>query len=314
VLLPLRVLSLLPIVLAHPEHPGAVNAAPTRLVHATTIYHCCKNAASRLKLIQFTSDTSSFNVGSTLILGPTEAILVDAEYHMSDARREADSIAKIGRHLKAIVITHPDEDHYFGARAFVDRFPGTPVYMTATAIEEYNRTSARFLEGLRKSQPAEAPDSLVTPQTLPTTALSVDGERVEVVADLQGDVLRPSNSFLWIPSLRTVIAGDIVFNQVNPWLAASDVASRQRWHESIRRIADLHPVAVIAAHKRTLDTPDAPEVLQAMDQYLTDFDAARQASPDAEGLAAAMSQKYPNYAIPMLLRYSAMAAYRKPRA
>src|SRR5215472_9003557 len=209
--------------------------------------------APRLRLIQFTSDTSAFNVGSTLIAGPSEAILIDAEYHWSDAKREADSIARLGTHLKAIFVTHPDEDHYMGAAAFVERFPGVPVYMTPVGIEEFKRTSARFVDGLKKQAPAEAPDSLVTPQPLPSTSVTVDGERIEIVEDQQGDVLRPSNSFVWVPSLRAVLAGDIVFNQVHPWFGASDVASRQRWHQSIRRIADYRPAVVIAAHKRSLD-------------------------------------------------------------
>jgi len=267
--------------------------------------------AQRLRLIQFTSDTSAFHVGSTLVLGPTEALLVDAQFHWSDAKREADSIAATGTHLKAIFITHGDEDHYLGAAAFVERFPGTPVYMTAAAIEENKHLMAPYVTRPRKDWPPESPDSLVTPQVLPSTALTVDGERVEIVPDQQGDVLRPSNSFVWIPSLRAVLTDDIVFNKVHPWLAASDAASRQRWHEAIKRIAALHPRIVIAAHKKSLDTPDTPDVLQAMDQYLTDFDAARVASPNAEALVAAMRQKYPDYSVPLLLNYSAQAAYKK---
>jgi len=34
---------------------------------------------------------------------------------------------------------------------------------------------------------------------LPATILTVDGETVEVIKDLQGDVLKPTNSFLWFP-------------------------------------------------------------------------------------------------------------------
>jgi glyoxylase-like metal-dependent hydrolase (beta-lactamase superfamily II) len=265
-------------------------------------------------VIQFPSDTSAFNVSSVLIGSPTEALVVDAQYHMGDARREADRIAQTGTHVKAIFITHPDEDHYMGAAAFVERFPGTPVYMTAAAIQEFKRTSGMFLKSLRAQEPKEAPDSLVTPQVLPGNIITIEGDTVEIIPDEQGDVLQPTNSFLWIPALRTVITGDIVFNGVHPWLGASDVASRQRWHRSIQKIAALHPVTVIASHKRAPDTPDTPDVLRAMDQYLTDFDAARAASPNAEALVAAMKQKYPDYAIPKLLEYSAQIAYRKTGA
>lgn len=266
-------------------------------------------AAQALRLVQFTSDTTSYHVGSTLILGPTEAILVDAQYHFSDAKREADSIARLGTHLKAIFITHPDEDHYFGAAAFIERFPGTPVYMTSRGIWEYRRSSQGFLDGMKRNEPTEAPDSLVRPKVLPSTELTVDGQRVEIVPDLQGDVLAESNSFVWIPSLRAVIAGDIVFNHVHPWLAASDTRARAQWHQAIQRIRALNPRIVIAAHKATLDTPDTPDVLAAMDQYLTDFDAALQTAPNADSVIATMTRKHPDYAVPVLLKYSAWTTY-----
>jgi glyoxylase-like metal-dependent hydrolase (beta-lactamase superfamily II) len=262
-----------------------------------------------LRLIQFTSDSSSYHVGSTLILGPTEAILIDAQMHPSDAKREADSIAALGAHLKAIFITHPDEDHYLAASTFVERFPGTPVYMTAKAIDRYNKVAAKTLDGLKKGDPSAAPDSLVTPRPLPGTSLTVDGETVQIYPDEQGDVLEPTNSFLWIPSLHAVLTDDIVFNKVHPWLAASDSASRQRWHESIRHIIALHPRVVIASHKKSLDTPDGPDILQAMDRYLTDFDAVRKTAPDAKAFQAAMVAKYPDWSVPMLLQYSAAVTY-----
>lgn len=265
-------------------------------------------AAAALHLAQYPSnDTAAYNVNSTLIVGPTEAILVDAGLRKSDAEKEAAAIAATGTHLKAIFITHPDEDHYFGVASFLQRFPGTPVYMTAAAIEQYTKTSPRFLAGARKQMPSEAPDSLVTPTALPSTTLTVDGQRIEIHPDEQGDVLQPTNSFIWIPSLKTVIAGDIVFNHVHPWLAASDVASRQRWHTSIAHIAALHPSVVIAGHKSPGAT-DAPDGLRAMDRYLTDFDAALAASPTAEPLIAAMKEKYPDWTVPVLLVYSAHAS------
>ncbi len=284
--------------------------------------HLVPVQAGTLRLVQFVSDPSAYDVGSTLILGPTESLLIDAQYHWSDAKREAEQIASTGTHLKAIFITHPDEDHYMGAAAFVERFPGTPVYMTAAAIEEYRRKSSGFIPAVQRFvlryarllAPKEAPDSLVAPQILPATSLSVDGAAVEIVPDQQGDVLRPTNSFVWIPSLRAVIAGDIVFNGVHPWLAASSPVSREAWHRSIQRIADLHPAIVIAGHKSSPDAPDTPDVLGAMNQYLTDFDAARATSYHTSDLVAAMRAKYPRYAVPQLLEYSAKAVYHNAGA
>ncbi|HSY82763.1 MAG TPA: hypothetical protein VK807_13420, partial [Gemmatimonadaceae bacterium] len=174
---------------------------------------------------------------------------------------------------------------------------------------EFKKSGPKFFAGAKRGMPQEAPDSLVTPSVLPSTTLTVDGQRIEIHPDEQGDVLRPTNSFIWIPSLHTVITGDIVFNHVHPWLAASDGPSRARWHQSLAHIAALHPTTVIAGHKSP-DATDGPDVLTAMDHYLTDFDAARASSPDAKALVATMQEKYGSWTVPLLLRYSAQVSYK----
>jgi hypothetical protein len=127
--------------------------------------------------------------------------------------------------------------------------------MTAAAIAEFNRTSSRYLQYVKQREPADAPDSVVTPQVLPSNDLSVDGEVVEVVSDLQRDVLATTNSFFWISSLQTVIAGDIVFSGVYPYLAHSNETTHAMWQRSLDGIAALHPRAVLAGHKRSVDWP-----------------------------------------------------------
>jgi glyoxylase-like metal-dependent hydrolase (beta-lactamase superfamily II) len=206
------------------------------------------------------------------------------------------------------VISHPDHDHYSGAAVIVGRFPGTPVYMTPAALEEFKKTYKTYFEGERARKPGLLPDSVVMPVPLPSNHLTVDGEAVEVIPDLQGDVLVPCNSVLWIPSLRAVLTGDVVFNGVHPWLAASTPESRMAWQRSLQRIAGLKPRIVVAGHKRP-GLPDSPATLEAMAGYLKDFDLVRQASSSYEALVATMKQKYPDWAVPGLLQYSAMTAF-----
>ena len=265
-----------------------------------------------LHLIHFTTGELSVNVSSTVILGPTEAIVVDCLAFAPDAAQEADSIATLGTHLKAIYVTHADIDHYLGCAKLVERFPGTPVYMTPKALDRYKTVSGAAFAVSRKSIGTRAtlPDSLVTVQPLPSNTLTVDGEEAVIHPDVQGDVIDSQNSFMWIPSLRTVLADDIVFNRVHPYLAAvTTEEGHARWHEALRRIAELHPRVVIASHKKTFDTPNAPDIVDAMDRYITDFDAVRKTARDTGEFNAAMRQKYPDWIGDRLLRQSAAVAY-----
>jgi len=271
-------------------------------------------APEPLHLEVFTGNEDSWGVTSTLICGKTEAILVDGQFRISQAKKLADRVAATGRHLKAIIITHPDDDHYLGTAVLHERFPHAPIYMTAAALEEFKRTSGAYLAMQRAKAPSETPDSLPMPEVLPATIFSVDGQAAEVIKDFQGDVLKSMNSFIWVPSLDAVIAGDVVFSGVHPWLANSNAESRSAWHHSLQLISALHPRIVVAGHKGNPGLPDSPEAIAFMHDYLNDFESARRAATNAAELVAAMSRKYPGLMQTKFLTYAARAAFAKHRS
>jgi glyoxylase-like metal-dependent hydrolase (beta-lactamase superfamily II) len=273
-----------------------------------------QTAASRLHLETVGSDSSSFDVVATMVVGPTEVLLWDAQYHLADARRLADRIAASGKRLKAIIVSHPDHDHYAGAAAIVERFPGTPVYMTAAALAQFRATAAQGFAQERSRRPDLLPDSLVTPQVLPSLRMMVDGEVVEIIPDLAGDVLEPTNSMLWIPSLSAVLAADVVFQNVHPWLGASSSATRAAWKATLSRMAALKPAIVVAGQKKDVAAPDSPGVVQEMIRYIDDFEALAKTSENADMLFQRMVAKYPDYAVSGLLRFSAMRAIQQKAA
>lgn len=243
----------------------------------------------------------SFRVVATIIVGPTESIVWDAQYKVSDGRRLADRIAATGTRLKAIIISHADHDHYMGGMEIMKRFPGTPVYMAASTLEDFKARSAADLAYDQRGGNPEAPESLVTPVLLPSAPLTVDGHRLEVLTDLAGDVKKPASSALWIPSLKAVLAADLVFSGIHPWLGDSDIASRTAWRASLERIAALKPAIVVPGHKADVTSPDSVDGLAFMRAYLTDYDAVMQSSETPADLVAGMRAKYPQLALPALM-------------
>ena len=51
---------------------------------------------------------------ATLITGPTEAVLIDAQYLNDDVRDLGDLIERTGKQLTTIYVTHAHADHYLG--------------------------------------------------------------------------------------------------------------------------------------------------------------------------------------------------------
>ena len=258
-----------------------------------------------LQLEVFVSDSNSFCVTSTLIMGTREAILFDVQYHKSEAVKLAERVLASGKRLKAIIISHPDPDHYQCAAIWKERFPNTPIYMTAKALSIFKRNAMTYFTRNRTYYPAETPDSLPAPEVLPTTHWQLDGESIEVVTDLQGDVWSRSNSYLWIPSMRAIVAGDLVFNGVHVWLANSTQKSRAAWLKSLDQLEMHSPRIVIAGHKRDDTTSDSPGTIAATREYIKAFDDEMDNATGSDDLVAIMKHRFKSLALPNILRYAA---------
>ena len=264
-------------------------------------------AASPLALDIYTADAQGIGVTSTLVYGDTEAILVDTQFRISDAEKLADRIAAKGRRLKAILVTHPHFDHFYGASVLLRRFPGTPVYASASDIEYIKGDLANTVAQIRARFGAQTiPTDILIPQPWPGTHFTVDGESVDVLAGLQGDVgPGPRNNVVWVPSLAAAIVGDIAFNQVHLSLRATDAQSRKAWQETLRLVRGRNPRIVVAGHKNHPELPDTPDVLTFNETYLVEFEAALAASHNAGELVAAMKQKFPEAGLDRILNFTA---------
>ncbi len=172
-----------------------------------------------------------------------------------------------------------------------------PVYISAAGLKDYARRARRFLAALRAASPGQTPDSLVQPSVFPGTHFSVDGQDVDFVPDLAGDVWAPSNSYVWIPSLRAAMAGALVFNGVHMWLANSTATSRRRWLASLDQLEARHAAVVVAGHKRSSSLADTPEVIGACRTYLEEFDRNVALATSSDDLIARMRARFPDLAL-----------------
>jgi len=262
-----------------------------------------------LQLDVYTADSTGFGVTSTLIYGKTEAILVDAQFRVSDAGKVADRVAATGRRLTAIIVTHAHPDHYFGTAVLAQRFPGVPVYISDAGLAEFNRTVASKIAQWTPVYGAEIPPQVPTPAVLPDSQFTVDGQVVSVVSDLQADAASPSNSYVWVPSLEAAIAGDIVYHQTHVWLAESSPQTRQGWLATLRELGARNPRVVVAGHKKRPDLPDTPDAVAFTSRYISDFVAAKVVAQNADELIATMTRQYPNLGLPIVLMFAAKAAF-----
>lgn len=207
-------------------------------------------------------------LSTTLITGRRDAVLVDPPFTRDQVRRVGEWIERSGRRLTHIYLTHAHGDHWFGAPALVDRFPGTVVHATEGTIARMPASAGATREQLwDKWFPGQIPDTPVIAAPIPADGFELEGHRLYAVEVGHSDT--DDSTALHVPSMGLVVAGDIAYNGVHQYLAEGGNGGLDAWLRAVDTVAALHPRTVIAGHKDK-SLADGPVVLDQTRQYLTD--------------------------------------------
>ena len=274
---------------------------------------------TRLRLDVFTGRQRELDNGgsfspttSTLIAGPTESVLVDTQYMADDVDELIDRVVASGTTLTTIYVTHAHADHYFGLERLLERFPAArPVAAPVVAAEiaaGNDAARARWADMFSGT----ALDNTVIPEPLDGDTITIDGEALRAIVVGQADI--PNNTVLHIPSIAAVVAGDVIYNGINPFLAESDDAGWHAWLESIAKVAELEPRLVVAGHKRAELADDASASIAFTRQYISDFIAEVDAASGSRDLVERMQRRHPDLGNPSALVLSAVTAMKRRRA
>jgi glyoxylase-like metal-dependent hydrolase (beta-lactamase superfamily II) len=256
-----------------------------------------------LKLEVYTSNDYGYATTSTIVYGAADAVLIDPQFLASDARKVAELIKASGKNLTTVYTTHAHPDHFLGVAVIKKEFPNAR-YVALPEVAKRIETAwpARrnfWYPTYGDELPSAEP---ILPEALPSPRLTLEGETMEITGEVMGD--GPGNSFVWIPSLRAVVAGDVVFYDRHLGVPADPAA----WFATLDRIDALKPEVLVAGHK-SASAADDPRATQWMREYITDFNAFKADSASAEELKAKVLAKYPAVAMPARLDQSVAAAF-----
>jgi glyoxylase-like metal-dependent hydrolase (beta-lactamase superfamily II) len=262
--------------------------------------------AGPLETKVFTASPGGFLVDSTLVTGDKDAILIDAQFDLADAHRLVAEILESKKNLTTVYITHAHPDHYFGLGVIHDAFPKAKLVALPATVREIEKTWQGKVKQWGPMYGALIPTKPLLPTALAGTKLELEGQTLEIHGGVQGD--DAENSYVWIPSTKTVIAGDIVYRGVYAWTAETKPEQRKAWAKTLDDIAALHPTTVIAGHKDPkLD--NSPAGLDHTKQYLAAFDAAVAASKTAAEAEQKLKAKFGDLQLDVILHIGAGAAF-----
>jgi glyoxylase-like metal-dependent hydrolase (beta-lactamase superfamily II) len=263
-------------------------------------------AEAPLTVEVLTASPQGFLVDSTLVMGKKEAVLIDAQFTRADAHRVVAAVLDSRKILTTVYVTHSHPDHYFGLNVIREAFPGARIVALPATIEGIKRTWKQKVGQWGPMFGANLTSEPIVPSPLAGNTITLEGQTLEIHGGVQGD--EANSSYVWIPSIRTVVAGDIVYQRVHPWTAETNAAGRKAWARTLAEVAALGPKTVIAGHK----DPKAPDDVSGIEftrQYLEDFDAAVESSKSGDEVEKKIKARYPNAALDVIAHFGAAAQF-----
>jgi glyoxylase-like metal-dependent hydrolase (beta-lactamase superfamily II) len=231
-----------------------------------------------------------YDVNSTMIIGERDILLIDPQFSLSEAHKLAAEILESKKRLATIYSTHAHPDHLFGLAVLKQAFPDAKIVaLPATVAAAKTGWPARqkfWVNTYGNNIPGPEP---VLPEELATPVLTLEGHEFPITGGVQG-ADGPGNSFVWVPSLKAVITGDIVFDHV--YFGVPRPEPRQNWQKTVDQIAALKPAIVIPGHEGPGATRDM-RAIEWMKKYMADWDANVARSKAAADMRSNVLAQYP---------------------
>lgn len=261
-----------------------------RILLAACAVAAVSSAQPKLQLKVHTGrGANGYDVNSTMISGERDMLVIDPQFTLSEAHRLAAEILESKKNLTTIYVTHPHPDHLFGLAVLKQAFPAARIVAlpgTVNAAKTAWPARQKFWFPTYGNN-IPGPDPVV-PEELAAPVLTLEGEEFPITGGVQGDA--PGNSFVYIPSLKAVVAGDTVFDRVYFGVPKDKV--REAWMKTLDQISALQPAILIPGH----EGPGARHDLSAiafMKKYIADWDANVAASTTAAEMREKVLRQYP---------------------
>lgn len=224
-------------------------------------------------------------------------------------RRYADSL---GKPIERVLITHAHPDHWFGLDAFKD----VPTYALAETRADIESKGDFYLTTHRGFHGKEAETVLPSEKTVPTHTIEagpieIGGLRLNLLKILDAEY--PVMLAVEIPSLKTIVLQDLLYNRVYPFVGERTAHGEPCFDSWIAVLEGLRAQGyetLIPGHGE----PGGPELLDQNIEHLTAAKRVQAEARDSQTFRALLRERFPEYRVPLMLMMSGYFLYDMPQA
>lgn len=265
------------------------------------------SANSRLTWKHFPAGEHGFFRSPILISGEHDAVLIDGGFTLADGIVVAEAIKSSGKALTTIYISQSDPDYYFSLRPIQAAFPEAKVIAASDTIAAIKCSVEAKLAAWGPQLKDNAPQTLadiVMPEAFDDPALILEGHTIEI-AEVEG---LHNRRYLWVPSLRAIFGGVLVFSGVHVWTADTKGSdARAAWLNALNSMAARNPEIVVPGHLALNAAIDVSAIHYTRD-YLLAFERELAKEEDSTALIKTMSELYPDAGMGVGLQIGAKVA------
>ena len=265
-----------------------MNTVLRTLTLATTLLGGAALASPLTVTVYNPGDKAIFPVSSELVTGDKEAILIDAQFGVNDGKALVDLIKQSGKRLTTVYISGGDPDFYFGLEPIKAAFPDVKILASQHVVDHIKQTKDAKLAYWGPILAEQAPKTLIVPQVMTASHLTLDGEKIEIKE------MNTPSAYLWAPSIKTAFGGVPVYSGVHVWMADSQTkAARAQWMQALDGMLALKPERVIPGHFLGTE-PKGTQAVTFTRDYVQRFEQALASAKHSDQLIDGLKKAFPS--------------------
>ena len=158
-------------------------------------------------------------VNSWIIESANGVVVVDTQRTLSEAKKLKDEVKKISKPILGVIITHPHPDHIGGTEILLNGTINVPVYSTRSVYDIMKNDTGGLIALAKEFHGKDYTNNIVLPSNLINSDTNVTIDEIVYSFKDIGPGEAGDMTLIYLPAQRILFTGDVVNNDMIPFLA-----------------------------------------------------------------------------------------------